>query len=112
MKVAFPVKHQSATPRLAAVALPVRSGADQPQPGSLSGVIGLRYPGHGTLGCASQPQALPSGVKQAYGVEAGAPDPTSPDNIGEAHFTDDTLASPRGVEIMRNKATGGNGGRE
>ena len=58
--------------------------------------IGLRYPSHDTGGCAaestagreaSQPAALSSRVKQAYGVEASALDTTSPDNIGEAHFT-------------------------
>ena len=36
---------------------------------------------------ASQPAALSSRVKQAYGVEASVLDMTSPDNIGEAHFT-------------------------
>jgi hypothetical protein len=30
-------------------------------------LIGLRYSDHGTLGCACQLQALPSGIKQAEG---------------------------------------------
>lgn len=49
--------------------------------------MGLPSPGHDTLGCASQLQALSRAVKQAYGVEAGAVRRTSWDHMGEAHLT-------------------------
>lgn len=50
---------------------------------------------------ASQFRTLPSRVKQAYGVEAGALDMTSPDNLGEAHFTGETRETDIGRKTMR-----------